>query len=147
MDFRRRITLLSLRDHAHRSTGDGWCIALLYLKGLSLNIYSQIGLTLLVGLAAKNGMLIVEFANQLRGDSRAFPDAPTEATRVLFRPILMRGIMRPAGSVLLLSSGVGSEARVVIDTVVMSGVIATTFLICCGCSGSPQSLWKCRSKS
>ena len=97
----------------------------LYLKGLSLNIYSQIGLIMLVGLVAKNGILIVEFANQLRDDSRAFPNALTEATGVLFRPIAMTGVMTPAGSVLL-SSGVGSEARVVIGTVIMSGVIATT---------------------
>jgi multidrug efflux pump len=99
----------------------------LYLTGLSLNIYSQIGLIMLVGLAAKNGILIVEFANQLRDDGKAFADALTEATRVRFRPIVMTGITTAAGSVpLLLSSGAGSETRVVIGTVILCGVIATT---------------------
>ncbi len=99
----------------------------LYLAGLSLNIYSQIGLIMLVGLAAKNGILIVEFANQLRDDGRAFAEALTEATRVRFRPIVMTGITTAAGSVpLLLSSGAGSETRVVIGTVILCGVIATT---------------------
>jgi multidrug efflux pump len=99
----------------------------LYLTGLSLNIYSQIGLIMLVGLAAKNGILIVEFANQLRDDGRAFAEALTEATRVRFRPIVMTGITTAAGSVpLLLSSGAGSETRVVIGTVILCGVIATT---------------------
>ena len=99
----------------------------LYLTGLSLNIYSQIGLIMLVGLAAKNGILIVEFANQLRDDGKAFADALAEATRVRFRPIVMTGITTAAGSVpLLLSSGAGSETRIVIGTVILCGVIATT---------------------
>jgi multidrug efflux pump len=99
----------------------------LYLSGLSLNIYSQIGLIMLVGLAAKNGILIVEFANQLRDEGREFADALIEATRVRFRPIVMTGITTAAGSLpLLLSSGAGSETRVVIGTVILYGVIAAT---------------------
>jgi len=100
----------------------------LHLSGLSLNIYSQIGLIMLVGLAAKNGILIVEFANQLRDAGREFSDALIEATRVRFRPIVMTGITTAAGSLpLLLSSGAGAETRVVIGTVILYGVIAATF--------------------
>jgi multidrug efflux pump len=99
----------------------------LHLSGLSLNLYSQIGLIMLVGLAAKNGILIVEFANQLRDEGRAFGDALTEATRVRFRPIVMTGITTAAGAMpLLLSAGAGSETRVVIGTVILYGVIAAT---------------------
>ena len=99
----------------------------LHLSGLSLNIYSQIGLIMLVGLAAKNGILIVEFANQLRDAGMAFAEALIEATRVRFRPIVMTGITTAAGSLpLLLSSGAGAETRVVIGTVILYGVIAAT---------------------
>ena len=99
----------------------------LYLTDQSLNIYSQIGLIMLVGLAAKNGILIVEFANQLRDKGRQFEEALLEAARVRFRPILMTGITTAAGSLpLLLSSGAGAETRVVIGTVILAGVTAAT---------------------
>jgi multidrug efflux pump len=99
----------------------------LYLSDMSLNLYSQIGLIMLVGLAAKNGILIVEFANQLRDDGHEFHAALLEATRVRFRPILMTGITTAAGSIpLLLSSGAGAETRAVIGTVILYGVLAST---------------------
>jgi multidrug efflux pump len=99
----------------------------LHLGGYSLNIYSQIGLIMLVGLAAKNGILIVEFANQLRDGGKAFEQALIEATEVRFRPIVMTGITTAAGSLpLLLSSGAGAETRAVIGTVILYGVIAAT---------------------
>jgi multidrug efflux pump len=99
----------------------------LYLTGQSLNIYSQIGLIMLIGLAAKNGILIVEFANQLRDAGRPFHDALFEAAGVRLRPIVMTGITTMAGSVpLLLSSGAGTETRMVIGTVILSGVLAAT---------------------
>ena len=99
----------------------------LYLTGLSLNIYSQIGLIMLIGLAAKNGILIVEFANQLRDAGRPFHDALFEAAGVRLRPIVMTGITTMAGSIpLLLSSGAGTETRIVIGTVIFSGVLAAT---------------------
>ncbi len=80
----------------------------LYLSGMTLNLYSQIGLIMLVGLAAKNGILIVEFANQLRDAGHEFHQALLEATEVRFRPIVMTGITTAAGSIpLLLSSGAG----------------------------------------
>ena len=100
----------------------------LYFTGMTLNIYSQIGLIMLVGLAAKNGILIVEFANQLRDQGQAFREALIEASDVRLRPILMTGITTVAGSVpLLLSAGAGSETRAVVGTVIMAGVSAATF--------------------
>ncbi len=99
----------------------------LYLNGLTLNLYSQIGLIMLIGLAAKNGILIVEFANQLRDAGQPFRESLLEATRVRFRPIVMTGITTAAGSVpLLMSSGAGAETRVVIGTVILYGVLAAT---------------------
>ncbi|MGQ8365501.1 efflux RND transporter permease subunit [Glaciecola sp. 1036] len=99
----------------------------LYLTGFSLNIYSQIALIILVGLAAKNGILIVEFANQLRDEGRDFDDALEEATSTRFRPIVMTGLTTIAGSIpLMLSSGAGAETREVIGTVILAGVCAAT---------------------
>ena len=99
----------------------------LYLTSSSLNIYSQIGLIMLVGLSAKNGILIVEFANQLRDQGMRFNRAIAEASRTRFRPILMTGLTTLAGTIpLILSSGAGSETRIVIGIVVFSGVIAAT---------------------
>jgi multidrug efflux pump len=99
----------------------------LWVTGQSMNIYSEIGLIMLVGLAAKNGILIVEFANQLRDQGREVRDALLEAADVRLRPIVMTGITTAAGSLpLLLSSGAGSETRVVIGTVILSGVLAAT---------------------
>ena len=99
----------------------------LYLTDSSLNIYSQIGLIMLVGLAAKNGILIVEFANQLRDDGMRFGRAILEAAEVRFRPIVMTGLTTIAGAIpLYLSSGAGSETREVIGVVVLYGVFAAT---------------------
>lgn len=100
----------------------------LLATGGSLNVYSQIGLIMLVGLASKNGILIVEFANQLRDQGMHFKDAIQEAARVRFRPIVITGITTAAGSLpLLLSSGAGSETRMVIGVVVLAGTLAATF--------------------
>ena len=100
----------------------------LYLTGQSLNVYSQIGLVMLIGLSAKNGILIVEFANQLRDQGRAFHEALVEAAAIRLRPIVMTGITTMAGSIpLLLSSGAGAETRLVIGTVILAGVLAATF--------------------
>jgi multidrug efflux pump len=99
----------------------------LYLTGQSLNLYSQIGLIMLVGLSAKNGILIVEFANQLRDQGREFEQALIEAADVRLRPIIMTGITTAAGSIpLLISSGAGTETRFVIGVVILFGVIAGT---------------------
>ncbi len=99
----------------------------LWVTGETLNIYSQIGLIMLVGLAAKNGILIVEFANQLRDQGMPFREALLEASDVRLRPIVMTGITTAAGSLpLLLSTGAGAETRAVIGTVILFGVLAAT---------------------
>lgn len=100
----------------------------LYIAGGSLNIYSQIGLIMLVGLAAKNGILIVEFANQLRDEGMRFSRAILEASDKRFRPIMMTGLTTVAGSVpLVLASGAGAETRITIGVVVLAGVLVATF--------------------
>ncbi len=99
----------------------------LYLAGGTLNIYTQIGLIVLVGLAAKNGILIVEFANQLRDGGMAFDDAVVNASRIRLRPIMMTGLTTAAGAIpLMVSFGAGAETRQVIGIVVFSGVLAAT---------------------
>ncbi len=100
----------------------------LYFTGNTLNLYSQIGLVMLVGLAAKNGILIVEFANQLRDEGKHFYRALLESSALRLRPIVMTSITTAAGSIpLILSSGAGSETRIVIGIVIMAGVLASTF--------------------
>lgn len=100
----------------------------LFITGQSLNLYSQIGLIMLVGLSAKNGILIVEFANQLRDQGKPVHEALVEAADVRLRPIIMTGITTAAGSIpLLISFGAGTETRFVIGIVILFGVIASTF--------------------
>lgn len=99
----------------------------LYLTGNSLNVYTQIGLIMLVGLATKNGILIVEFANQLRDRGVEFGAALMEAAQIRLRPIVMTSITAVAGAVpLVLATGAGSESRAAIGVVILFGVTATT---------------------
>ncbi|WP_044734457.1 efflux RND transporter permease subunit [Shewanella algae] len=99
----------------------------LLLTGQSMNIYSQIGIIMLVGLAAKNGILIVEFANQLRDKGVDFDAAILQAANQRLRPILMTGITTAAGAVpLVLAEGAGAETRFVIGVVVLSGILLAT---------------------
>jgi len=99
----------------------------LYATGNSLNVYTQIGLIMLIGLAAKNGILIVEFVNQLRDQGTEFSSSLRQASQMRLRPIVMTGITTIAGSVpLILSSGAGSETRVAIGVVMLFGVAAAT---------------------
>jgi multidrug efflux pump len=101
----------------------------LYAAGFTLNIYSQIGLIILVALAAKNGILIVEFANQLRDEGKDARTAIVEAADLRLRPIMMTSIATVAGAVpLALASGAGGESRAVIGTVVVFGVLCATAL-------------------
>jgi multidrug efflux pump len=101
----------------------------LWLWGSSLNLFSQIGIVMLVGLAAKNGILIVEFANQLRDAGMAVREAVLESAATRLRPILMTSIATIAGAVpLLLASGAGSASRVTIGVVVVFGVAFSTLL-------------------
>ena len=97
--------------------------------GQSLNLYSQVGVVMLVGLAAKNGILIVEFANQLRDAGRDIPAAIREASRRRLRPILMTSIATVAGAVpLMLAGGAGAAARQSIGVVVVWGVSISTLI-------------------
>lgn len=101
----------------------------LWLTGNSLNIYTQIGLIMLVGLAAKNGILIVEFANQLRDEGQPFDEALKEASIARLRPIVMTGLTTAAGTLpLILSSGAGSETRAAIGVVILFGVMAAVLV-------------------
>jgi multidrug efflux pump len=100
----------------------------LWFTGQSLNIYSQIGIIMLVGLAAKNGILIVEFANQLRDRGLEFQQAILQASSQRLRPILMTGITTAAGAIpLVMASGAGAETRFVIGVVVLCGILLATF--------------------
>jgi multidrug efflux pump len=99
----------------------------LYFTGSTLNLYSQIGLVMLIGLAAKNGILIVEFINQMRAAGMSFSRAIIHASEIRLRPIVMTGITTAAGAVpLILSSGAGAETRMVIGVVVLAGVLSAT---------------------
>ncbi|MEE4637428.1 MAG: efflux RND transporter permease subunit, partial [Wenzhouxiangella sp.] len=101
----------------------------LWLTGSTLNVYSQIGLVMLVGLAAKNGILIVEFINQLRDSGVEFEQAIVDASVTRLRPILMTGITTAAGAVpLILAFGAGAETRQVIGIVVLFGVLVSMVL-------------------
>jgi multidrug efflux pump len=101
----------------------------LWITGATLNIYSQIGIVMLVGLAAKNGILIVEFANQLRDEGKSIHDALVEAAITRFRPILMTSLATAMGAVpLMVWEGAGSQSRFAIGIVIFAGVIFSTTL-------------------
>jgi multidrug efflux pump len=103
-------------------------LAGLLLSGQSLNVYSQIGMILLIGIMTKNGILIVEFTNQLREEGRDLRSAVLEASVTRLRPILMTSIATVLGAVpLMLSGGAGAESRQAIGTVIVGGVSLSTF--------------------
>ena len=95
----------------------------------TLNLFSQIGIVMLVGLAAKNGILIVEFANQLRDEGRTVHEAIVESASVRLRPILMTSIATVVGAIpLVVAGGPGSASRATIGVVVIFGVSLSTLL-------------------
>ena len=101
----------------------------LWITGGTMNLFSQIGIVMLVGLAAKNGILIVEFANQLRDDGRSIHEAILESCSVRLRPILMTSIATIMGAVpLVVAGGPGSASRATIGVVVIFGVAFSTLL-------------------
>ena len=101
----------------------------LWATGGTLNLFSQIGIVMLVGLAAKNGILIVEFANQLRDAGRSVREAIAEASAVRLRPILMTSAATVMGAVpLVVAGGPGSASRATIGVVIISGVAFATLL-------------------
>ena len=103
----------------------------LYITGTTINVYSQIGLVMLIGLLAKNAILLVEFADQLRDRGYAVYDAILEAGRVRLRPIMMTLVSTILGGLpLILSTGAGAEARNAIGWVVFGGLgIAVVFTL------------------
>lgn len=103
----------------------------LYAAGMSINIYSQIGIVMLIGLAAKNGILIVEFTNQLRDKGVEFTDAIVQASTQRLRPIIMTALTTTMSAIpLVIAVGPGSESRSVIGMVIFAGVaFATVFTI------------------
>lgn len=101
----------------------------LKLYGMTINIFSQIAVIMLIGIAAKNGVLIVEFANQLRDRGVEFAEAVVEAAATRLRPVLMTSLCTAFGALpFLFATGAGSEQRRPIGVVVFYGTIVSVFL-------------------
>jgi hydrophobic/amphiphilic exporter-1 (mainly G- bacteria), HAE1 family len=100
-----------------------------WMRGLSNDVYCQVGLVMLIGLSAKNAILIVEFAEQLRHRGLSIVDAAIEAGRIRLRPILMTSLAFILGVLpLVFASGAGQEARHSVGTAVAGGMFLSTFL-------------------
>jgi multidrug efflux pump len=101
----------------------------LYLFRQTLNIYSQIGLIMLIGLVTKNSILIVEYSNQLRARGLSITDAVTEASKIRLRPILMTSMATIFGVLpIAIGLGAGGEARRPLGVAVVGGMVVSTFL-------------------
>ena len=101
----------------------------LWFTGQTLNVFSQIGMVLLIGLMAKNGILVVEFANQLRDRGMSVRDAVLEASVVRLRPILMTSIATVLGAVpLAMATGAGAESRQALGVVIVGGITLSTIV-------------------
>ena len=104
-------------------------ITALKIRGLPSDLYTQIGLVLMIALAAKNAILIVEFARELKAQGMATVDAAVEATRRRFRPIVMTSIAFILGVVpLMTASGAGAASQQSLGTVVFGGMLASTLV-------------------
>jgi HAE1 family hydrophobic/amphiphilic exporter-1 len=100
-----------------------------WLRGLANDVYCQVGLVMLIGLAAKNAILIVEFAEQLRERGLSIVEAAIEAARIRLRPILMTSLAFILGVLpLVFASGAGEGARHSVGTAVAGGMLLSTFL-------------------
>ena len=100
----------------------------LFVVGSSLNVYSQIALIILIGLSAKNGIFIVEFANQLRKEGKNLEVAVFEAAAIRLRPILMTSISTIIGVLpLLLGTGPGAASRLTVGITIFGGMLFSTF--------------------
>ena len=106
----------------------GTVVALL-MKGTANNVYTQVGVVLLIGMASKNAILIVEFAMAEREKGKGILDAVVDAAKLRFRPILMTSIASVAGFMpLVVASGAGAASQQAIGTAVVGGMIAATFM-------------------
>ena len=100
-----------------------------WLRGLSNDVYCQIGLVMLIGLASKNAILIVEFAKRRREEGLSIQDSALEAARIRLRPILMTAFAFILGVFpLVVAGGAGSNSRHSLGTAVFGGMIVATFL-------------------
>jgi HAE1 family hydrophobic/amphiphilic exporter-1 len=101
----------------------------LFVRGLQTDVYSQIGFVMLIGLSAKNAILIVEFAKRRRQEGLSIVEAAMEAARLRLRPILMTAFAFILGVVpLMIASGAGAASRQSIGTTVFGGMLAATIL-------------------
>src|SRR3954469_16757653 len=99
------------------------------VRGMDNNIYTQIGIVLIIALASKNAILIVEFARELRSKGRPILEAAVESARLRFRPILMTSFAFILGIVPLVNAqGAGAASRRALGTAVFGGMLAATFL-------------------
>ena len=116
-------------------------LAGVWLRGLDNNILTQIGLVVLVGLACKNAILIVEFAAQLEAQGKGRVEAAIEACRLRFRAILMTAFSFILGVIpLVIATGAGAEMRVALGTAVFAGMLGVTLF---GCSSRRCSTRSC----
>jgi hydrophobic/amphiphilic exporter-1 (mainly G- bacteria), HAE1 family len=110
-------------------TGILGAIAAVWIRGMDNNLYTQIGIVLIIALASKNAILIVEFARELRHRGRSILEAAVEASQMRFRPILMTSFAFILGIVpLVIATGAGSGGQRALGTAVFGGMIASTFL-------------------
>ena len=104
-------------------------VAAVAVRGMDNNVYTQIGIVLIIALASKNAILIVEFARELRAKGRSILEAAVEASRLRFRPILMTSFAFILGIVPLVNAtGAGAASRRRLGTAVFGGMIASTVL-------------------
>jgi HAE1 family hydrophobic/amphiphilic exporter-1 len=104
-------------------------VAAVAIRGMDNNIYTQVGIVLIIALASKNAILIVEFARDLRNQGRTILEAAVEASRLRFRPILMTSFAFIFGIFPLVNAtGAGAAARQSLGTAVFGGMIAATVL-------------------